>query len=693
MYKSGMTASAFACDLPKNNKGMIYLLHFKEILTNSYNISAKALQKLYSEIKEHVLVQYIILALCAVFFSEIFNRRSFKAAIDFAFNEFAVFLVGFFMVLALLSLIHLLKKRNFWKYIVSLGWVIISIISFIMFSFRLMPFSFNDLLLLPNTFTILPRYLSVFQFILFLSLIVFACYGVVWLYRATKPKAANLKKDAVFSVIILCISVTYFAVAHSTGVIDKRVTGLMNKYERNGFIYCYASSVFERGMSQPDDYSSVEVASIVRDVNKRAGESKIEANIIFLQLESFFDVNNVKEFSYSENPIPVFNSLEQKYSHGYLDVPTFSAGTANTEFEVLSGLNVDFLGIGEVAYRSVVNSKPIETVCHTLKKYGYSTHAIHNNNAAFYNRKMIYRNLGFDTFTSLEYMYDVEYNPLGWACDKVLTSSIVDCMKSTDTADMIYAVGVQGHGTYPSDMELHEDAITVEGIENPDTKARYEYYISQMKEVDSFVGELVSTLEAINEPTVLVIFGDHMPGFDVEDDELLNDSKYQTQYVIWSNFESDCIIKDLQSYQLYSYVLDRLNIDGGTVSKLHKQYSYSKSDEYLSKLEIVQYDMLEGDGLSYGNSPPNVVDTKMGIRPISVSRAYADGEDLIVEGNNFNEFSRVVANDKLLKTEYFSANRLVVRGFTPNDEITQAAVAQADENSYVLSATPYVEIE
>ena len=108
-----MTASAFACDLPKNNKGMIYLLHFKEILTNSYNISAKALQKLYSAIKEHVLVQYIILALCAVFFSEIFNRRSFKAAIDFAFNEFAVFLVGFFMVLALLSLIHLLKKRNF----------------------------------------------------------------------------------------------------------------------------------------------------------------------------------------------------------------------------------------------------------------------------------------------------------------------------------------------------------------------------------------------------------------------------------------------------------------------------------------------------------------------------------------------------------------------------------------------------
>ena len=670
---------------------MVYLLQFKEVLTSLYNISKKSFIKFISAIKERIFVQYIILSVCSVFLSEVFNRRSFKAAIDFAFNDFSVFLVGFFMVMGVLALTHLLKKRNFWKYIASFGWVIISIISFIMFSFRRMPFSFNDLLLLPNTFTILPRYLSVPQFILFIALIAMACYGVVWLYRATKPKIVELKKDVGFSVLMLCVCITYFAVAHSTGVVDKRVTGLMNKYERNGFIYCYASSVFERGMSQPDDYSSVEVASIVRDVNKYVGDSKIKANIIFLQLESFFDVNNVKEISYSENPIPVFNSLEEKYSHGYLDVPTFSAGTANTEFEVLSGMNVDFLGIGEVAYRSVVNANPIETVCHTLKKHGYSTHAIHNNNAAFYNRKMIYRNLGFDSFTSLEYMYDVEYNPLGWACDKVLTSSIVDCMKSTDTVDMIYAVGVQGHGTYPSDMEPKEDAIVVDGIENPDTKARYEYYISQMKEVDSFVGELVSTLEDINEPTVLVIFGDHMPGFDVEDDELLNDSKYQTQYVIWSNFESDCIIKNLQSYQLYSYVLDRLNIDGGIVSKLHKQYSYTKSDEYLSKLEIVQYDMLEGEGISYGNSPPGVVDTKMGIRHISVSGAYVEGDDLIVEGDNFNEFSRVVANDKLLTTQYISANTIAVRQYSA--DATHVAVAQADENSYVLSATPYIEIK
>ncbi|MBR5506315.1 MAG: hypothetical protein IKV73_08460 [Clostridia bacterium] len=256
------------------------MLQFKEVLTSLYNISKKSFIKFISAIKERIFVQYIILAVFSVFLSEVFNRRSFKAAIDFAFNDFSVFLVGFFMVMGVLALTHLLKKRNFWKYIASFGWVIISIISFIMFSFRRMPFSFNDLLLLPNTFTILPRYLSVPQFILFIALIAMACYGVVWLYRATRQKIVDLKKDVGFSVLMLCVCITYFAVAHSTGVVDKRVTGLMNKYERNGFIYCYASSVFERGMSQPDDYSSVEVASIVRDVNKYVGDSKIKANII-----------------------------------------------------------------------------------------------------------------------------------------------------------------------------------------------------------------------------------------------------------------------------------------------------------------------------------------------------------------------------------------------------------------------------
>ena len=97
---------------------------------------------------------------------------------------------------------------------------------------------------------------------------------------------------------------------------------------------------------------------------------------------------------------------------------------------------------------------------------GYKSHAIHNNTAIFYERDSIYANLGFDTFTSLEYMYDVEFNSMGWAKDISMVKSILDCMESSKGPDLIYTVGVQTHGAYPDETPKAPYKITVGGIED-----------------------------------------------------------------------------------------------------------------------------------------------------------------------------------------------------------------------------------
>ncbi len=641
--------------------------------------------------KKHYYFQYFVLSALVMFISEIFSQRSVFSALDFFIHSFPTFMVGYSVVFLSLLLIHFLKKRNFWKYAISGMWVLLSVINFIMYTFRLMPFSFNDILLIPSTFTVIPKYLSVFQMILICCIIIALVAGIVWLYRKTANIKINFKKDIAFALVLLIFAISYLTLSSYTNIIDKRVLGLINKYERNGFIYCYASSIFERGMSEPDSYSVSEVSSIIKNLDKKANDDIEKPNIIFLQLESFFDVNNVKELKYSENPIPVFNSLEEKFSHGYLTVPTFSAGTANTEFEVLTGLNVGFLGIGEVAYQTVVPKGPIETVCHHLKRIGYTAHAIHNNYGTFYNRNIIYSNLGFDTFTSLEYMYDVEYNALGWARDKVIATSIIDCLKSDKSRDFIYAVGVQTHGTYPNNVKDSAKLIDVTGFgDNEEIEESYEYYISQMKEVDTFIGDLISEIEKINEPSVLVIFGDHMPGFDVEDNQLVNDSKYQTEYVIWSNFDTDCVIKDLYSYQLYSYVLDRVGIDGGVISKLNEKYSFSVTDDYMDNYEVIQYDMLEGEGLSYGSSPPQKTGTKMGIRQIKLTGVNSKGNTVEVRGSEFTQCSSICINDKLIETKYVNSKALLAEDYLlkSGDIVT---VCQVDDKSNILSKTNSLE--
>ena len=104
----------------------------------------------------------------------------------------------------------------------------------------------------------------------------------------------------------------------------------------------------------------------------------------------------------------------KEYSSGYYKVPSVGAGTANTEFESITGMSLHYFGPGEYPYKSILKETTCESAPYVLKNLGYTAHAVHNNEANFYGRRSIFPNLGFDTFTSAEYMKDEnQKNPLG----------------------------------------------------------------------------------------------------------------------------------------------------------------------------------------------------------------------------------------------------------------------------------------
>ncbi|MBK5262794.1 MAG: LTA synthase family protein [Peptostreptococcaceae bacterium] len=148
------------------------------------------------------------------------------------------------------------------------------------------------------------------------------------------------------------------------------------------------------------------------------------SNIIMVQLESFFDPTTLKDVTFSGDPIPNFRKLQESGSSGYITVPSVGAGTANTEFEVMSGMNTRLFGPGEYPYKSVLKDKTTETMAYDLKNPGYSTHAIHNHRGDFYGRNIVFPNLGFDTFTPVEYMNNITKTPKNYEQDKVLTGEI-----------------------------------------------------------------------------------------------------------------------------------------------------------------------------------------------------------------------------------------------------------------------------
>ena len=454
----------------------------------------------------------------------------------------------------------------------------------------------------------------------------------------------------------------------------------------------------DTGIDKPRDYSKEEIEGIFS--KGELGEDNIytpgkdddtdvksKPNIIYLQLESFIDPTRVKDVKFSKDPVPNFRKLMKEYSSGYLTVPAVGAGTANVEFEVMTGISAKFFGPGEYPYKSVLTEKTCEAAPYDFKQLGYGTHAIHNHRGAFYNRNKVFANMGFDTFTCLEYMNNVMKTPKNWAKDSLLTEQILDALNSTEGSDYIYTISVQGHGKYPTEQVTENPAITVTQYQTEEQRWAYEYYANQIYEMDLFVKELTDTLSNYDEDVILVMYGDHLPALDMTEDSMADGSSiFQTQYIVWSNFDIKKKNMDINAYELNSEIMSRLGMSVGMMNKY--QQNYKDDINYKQNLEALSYDMLYGKRYIYGETNPfKKTDLKMGVKDIKVTDVVKIGENYYIKGENFTEFSKVSLDGKILKTVYLGPTILALKEEVDPEDASRMKVSQVEKNKEILSTT------
>lgn len=265
--------------------------------------------------------------------------------------------------------------------------------------------------------------------------------------------------------------------------------------------------------------------------------------------------------------------------------------------------------------------------------------------------------MGFDTFTAIENMSNYDRNETGWCKDKILTSEIMDILNSTEESDFVYAVSVQGHGSYPGEDILNNKYINVTGEMNESLKNQWEYYVNQIYEMDMFISELVESIESLEEPTVLALFGDHLPGLSLKNEDLTTNDIYITPYVIYNNFGLEKEDLEIEAYQLTSIILDRIELEGGLINKFH--ILNMGSDSYEEDFANLEYDILYGKKYAYDQIEPyKSTEMKLGFRDIQIDqlKSYPDG--IHVEGYNFTINSKVFVNGKQVSTEYLNSNTL-----------------------------------
>lgn len=634
-------------------------------------------------------ISLLLHALCSAlgyFLIEMISRRSFSAAWTYMTTKPLVFAYNAALIFTTSLIVYLFRRRCFWRVLISILWLLLGIINGVILSNRVTPFTGPDLHLLTDGMAVLNKYLPAWGVVLALILLgLFALLLLILLIKAPKYKR---KVKFRYDFLLVVVGAALFAGATQLAL-EKRVLSnyfgnIAFAYEDYGYPYCLAVTIFDTGISCPRDYSEQEITRIERtEDNLPATNEDSKPNIIFVQLESFFDPTLVEYLNISEDPIPNFRKLMKEYTSGYYKVPSVGAGTANTEFESITGMSLHYFGPGEYPYKSILKETTCESAPYVLKNLGYSTHAVHNNEANFYGRRSIFPNLGFDTFTSAEYMSEEEdKNPLGWTKDEILTDEIIKCLDSTEESDYIYTISTQGHGAYPEEQLIDDPEITVSGAETEAQNNQWEYYCNEIHEMDNFVKELTDALADYPEDVILVMYGDHLPTMGLTVEDLKNKYLFQTQYVMWDNFGLEKKDENLAAYQMAAEVMDRAGIHEGTIFRYHQARRNTRN--YQVDLETLQYDVLYGKKYSYdGESPFQRIKMRMGLYDVtldSMEEISTVDHTYRLKGTNFTPSSQVKLNGEWYDTVYVNPTTLMISGTEIND-FDRVSVVQRSNSS------------
>lgn len=667
-------------------KGKNRIEGFGAFLKNGYN--------------KKTILTYVFLSFGLNLVIEMLGRKSPIKGLYHMVRDPYVFLVNSMILLMVFSVTLLFRRRYFLIAVLLVAWLGFGISNCILLNFRVTPFSYTDLLLIDSAMDIMSKYMDQWGVVLLVVLVAVAVIFllVCWFKMPKLNHRINYIRNGLLVIAIAVLTSFSLNLAIGAKVLALNFGNLADAYKDYGFVYCFSNSVVNRGIRKPKNYSVKKVDEIVTQMDEKVDNKKntFTPNIIFIQLESFFNISRANNIMINRDPIPIYNSLRKKYTSGYVTVPVVGAGTINTEFESITGMNLHDFGPGEYPYKTILTETTCDSICYDIKDYGYKTHTIHNNTGTFYGRNEVLPNLGFDTFTSVEFMDVDEFTPMDWPKDKFLTEEIINTLKVTpDNPDYIYTISVQGHGKYPSSGEYPTDYVVASS--NPDEPLseshanELAYYCQQIHEDDEFVGELIEALSAFDEDVILVMYGDHLPTLGFEDDDFDDCSVYETEYVIWTNFNAlskgiNFKSEDLPLYQMSSKVLEQLHISDGAINEYHQ--TCKNNEDYLDGLKTLEYDILYGDRLCYGGENPyERTNMTMGIRDIYITGVHKVEDGYIeINGHNFTRYSKVYKEDEVMKTKFIDSSTL--RVYDPDVEmLDKFYVSQQNSNTHILFTT------
>lgn len=322
-----------------------------------------------------------------------------------------------------------------------------------------------------------------------------------------------------------------------------------------GFPYCFCHQFTTYPIDRPDGFDKATAASWETGDQPGQGE---DVHLIMVMNEAFSDLTDDPAFTYTEenDPLPNLHAL-QSDPHaisGHVVVPGFAGGTANTEFDVLTGMQTNALSASTTSSFRVVN-RDLDSVLRVFASDGYHTSFFHPGDDWFYNRENVYDWLGAEETVFVDEMENLIYKGR-WVTDDYMAGFIEEKFEEAVSQGELlcnYTTTIQNHMSYTADK--YGEGYVYPPVETDaqltdDVRTMLEVYIEGARDADAMLGRLVDYFSQTDEPVVLAFWGDHLPylgdnqlayaqlGSEValaEEDRENALCSYETPYVIWAN--------------------------------------------------------------------------------------------------------------------------------------------------------------
>lgn len=334
----------------------------------------------------------------------------------------------------------------------------------------------------------------------------------------------------------------------------------LESYYRQGFLPSFISGAQTIKPSKPEDYTVSgakklisEYAKEYDDNNQTGGSSatRLEATkqfdeekptVVAVMNETFSDLSIYQNMHADYQGPTYFKSIDDCLSRGRLYVSAYGGGTANTEFEFLTGNSMAYLGSGVYPY-TTYDLTDTENLAAQFKSLGYYTTAMHPNHGTNWNRENVYKDFGFDQFLTINDFQNAE-TLRGMVTDKATYDKILELLDTNSNPQFIFDVTMQNHSGYDTGLIPYDKqmSLNIDGEFNSNVNE----YVSLIQQSDEALKYFLNKLSKLDRKVVVVFWGDHQPffpdtyndrWFTNEDDATHQERLWQTSYIIWANYD------------------------------------------------------------------------------------------------------------------------------------------------------------